>query len=151
MSLCLFFLALGCHFICLAYSYCGISILCREKIIQFNSIQNSCSTRRNFVFFDFRYWLDLTSDDVMWNLSDTGWAKSAYSSLFAPWWQGSCVFVYNAPKFDVQETLSMLKKYPISVACFPPTAYRMFAANEANLVAQRFKGIKYCSWKCTSL
>ena len=22
-----------------------------------------------------RYWLDLTKDDIMWNISDTGWAK----------------------------------------------------------------------------
>ena len=22
-----------------------------------------------------KYWLDLTRDDIMWNISDTGWAK----------------------------------------------------------------------------
>ncbi len=34
-----------------------------------------------------KYWLDLTSDDLHWNIADTGWAKSAWSSLFAPWTQ----------------------------------------------------------------
>ena len=33
------------------------------------------------------YWLDLTPDDVHWNIADTGWAKSAWSSVFAPWSQ----------------------------------------------------------------
>lgn len=29
-----------------------------------------------------RFWLDLIASDVMWNTSDTGWAKSAWSSVF---------------------------------------------------------------------
>ena len=74
----------------------------------------------------------------MWNLSDTGWAKSAYSSFFAPWWQGSCVFVHHTPKFDAKETLKMLTRFPISVACFPPTAYRMFL--QEDLKNTKFKG-----------
>ena len=47
-----------------------------------------------------RFWLDLTPNDIHWNLSDTGWAKSAWSSLFAPWFQGACVFMYHSPSFD---------------------------------------------------
>uniref|UniRef100_A0A8D0FYZ3 medium-chain acyl-CoA ligase n=1 Tax=Strix occidentalis caurina TaxID=311401 RepID=A0A8D0FYZ3_STROC len=47
-----------------------------------------------------RYWLDLTSSDIFWNTSDTGWAKSAWSSIFSPWIQGACVFVHKMPHFD---------------------------------------------------
>ena len=75
----------------------------------------------------------------MWNLSDTGWAKSAYSSVYAPWWHGSCVFVYNAPRFDAKETLNVLEKYPVSVTCLPPTAYRMFANEDVS--SYKFKGM----------
>ncbi|KAK0675149.1 ACSM3 synthetase, partial [Pygoscelis papua] len=46
-----------------------------------------------------RYWMNLPSSDVMWNTSDTGWVKSAWSSVFAPWICGSCVFVHNIPQF----------------------------------------------------
>ncbi|KAF1663356.1 Acyl-coenzyme A synthetase ACSM3, mitochondrial, partial [Aptenodytes patagonicus] len=46
-----------------------------------------------------RYWMNLPSSDVMWNTSDTGWVKSARSSVFAPWICGSCVFVHNMPQF----------------------------------------------------
>ncbi|NXR82563.1 ACSM3 synthetase, partial [Pycnonotus jocosus] len=46
-----------------------------------------------------RYWMNLTPSDIMWNTSDTGWAKSAYGSVFGPWICGSCVFVHNMPHF----------------------------------------------------
>ena len=36
-----------------------------------------------------KFWLDLGPDDLHWNLSDTGWAKAAWSSLFGPWSQGA--------------------------------------------------------------
>src|SRR5205814_6267583 len=60
-----------------------------------------------------KYWLDLRSDDVHWNLSDTGWAKAAWSSLFAPWHMGACIFVVDARgKFDPAATLRTLAAYP---------------------------------------
>lgn len=54
-----------------------------------------------------RYWLDLTEQDVFWNTSDTGWAKSAWSSVFAPWIQGACVFVHHMPRFDTNTVLKV--------------------------------------------
>ena len=36
-----------------------------------------------------RYWLDLREDDMHWNVSDTGWAKAAWSSYFGPWNMGA--------------------------------------------------------------
>ena len=44
-----------------------------------------------------RYWLDLGPDDLHWNVSDTGWAKAAWSSLFGPWIQGAGLFVQHSP------------------------------------------------------
>ncbi|NXC84600.1 ACSM3 synthetase, partial [Cercotrichas coryphoeus] len=46
-----------------------------------------------------RYWMNLTPSDIMWNTSDTGWVKAAWSSVFAPWICGSCVFVHHMPQF----------------------------------------------------
>src|SRR5207247_4575607 len=46
-------------------------------------------------------WLDLKPDDVHWCLTDTGWAKAAWSCLFGPWLMGACVFALDARgKFD---------------------------------------------------
>ncbi len=46
-----------------------------------------------------KYWLDLTSTDLHWNISDTGWVKSAWSTVFAPWYQGAGVFVNDMPRY----------------------------------------------------
>lgn len=73
-----------------------------------------------------RYWLDLQENDLHWNLSDTGWAKAAWSSLFGPWNTGSTLFVHNGKgKFAPELTLELLSEHKITSFCAPPTAYRM--------------------------
>jgi acetyl-CoA synthetase/medium-chain acyl-CoA synthetase len=73
-----------------------------------------------------RYWLDLRQGDLHWNLSDTGWAKAAWSSLFGPWNMGAAVFTYHGKgRFDPLLTLEILKRYPVTTFCGPPTSYRM--------------------------
>ncbi len=42
-----------------------------------------------------KYWLDLKPDDLHWNISDTGWAKAAWSSYYAPWLCGAAIFVHH--------------------------------------------------------
>jgi len=86
-----------------------------------------------------KYWLDLTKDDIMWNISDTGWAKSAWSTIFGPWSQGSTVFIHGMPRFTATEVLDSLAQYPVSVLCAPPTLYR-------NLVQEDLK-----RWKLLNL
>ncbi|KAB1263055.1 Acyl-coenzyme A synthetase ACSM3; mitochondrial [Camelus dromedarius] len=54
-----------------------------------------------------KFWLDLTPSDVMWNTSDTGWAKSAWSSVFSPWIQGACVFAHYLPRFEPTSILQV--------------------------------------------
>ncbi|KAI0237855.1 Acyl-coenzyme A synthetase ACSM3, mitochondrial [Lamellibrachia satsuma] len=89
-----------------------------------------------------KYWLDLTPSDVHWNLSDTGWAKSACSSVFGPWTQGACVFVHHSPKFTPQRVLEVLEKYPISTFCAAPTAYRMLVLE--NFAKYNLSSICHC-------
>jgi acyl-coenzyme A synthetase/AMP-(fatty) acid ligase len=43
-----------------------------------------------------RYWQDLGSHDVFWGVSDTGWAKAAWSKLFGQWSLGAAVLAWNA-------------------------------------------------------
>jgi acetyl-CoA synthetase/medium-chain acyl-CoA synthetase len=73
-----------------------------------------------------RFWLDLTEDDLHWNISDTGWAKAAWSSLFGPWICGAGLFVeYSSGKFLPERVLSTLAKYPVTTMCAAPTIYRI--------------------------
>ncbi|XP_066508049.1 acyl-coenzyme A synthetase ACSM3, mitochondrial-like isoform X2 [Hoplias malabaricus] len=89
-----------------------------------------------------RYWLDLTDDDVFWNTSDTGWAKSAWSSVFAPWTQGACVFVHHMPRFNTHAVLKTLSCYPISTFCTAPTAYRMLVQEDPSRF--HFQALEHC-------
>ncbi|XP_026311148.1 acyl-coenzyme A synthetase ACSM3, mitochondrial isoform X4 [Piliocolobus tephrosceles] len=89
-----------------------------------------------------RFWLDLTPSDVMWNTSDTGWAKSAWSSVFSPWIQGACVFAHHLPRFEPTSVLQTLSKYPITVFCSAATVYRMLVQND--MASCKFKSLKHC-------
>ena len=90
-----------------------------------------------------RYWLDLKPGDIHWNISDTGWAKAAWSSLFGPWHMGATIFsFYKKGKFDPLLAIDILRKYPITTFCGPPTAYRMMVkespAGKLNLKTRHF-------------
>ncbi|XP_062999581.1 acyl-coenzyme A synthetase ACSM3, mitochondrial-like [Elgaria multicarinata webbii] len=89
-----------------------------------------------------RYWLDLTPLDIIWNTSDTGWGKSAWSSVFAPWIQGACVFAHSMPRFEPKPVLETLSRFPITTFCSPPTAYRMLV--HQNLTSYKFPSLKHC-------
>ncbi|XP_075755550.1 acyl-coenzyme A synthetase ACSM3, mitochondrial isoform X4 [Pelodiscus sinensis] len=89
-----------------------------------------------------RYWLDLASADILWNTSDTGWAKSAWSSVFAPWIQGACVFIHSMPRFDPITVLDTLSRFPITAFCSAPTAYRMLVQHD--LTSYKFKSLQHC-------
>ncbi|KAJ8011577.1 hypothetical protein DPEC_G00059690 [Dallia pectoralis] len=89
-----------------------------------------------------RYWLDLNERDVLWNTSDTGWAKSAWSSVFAPWTQGACVFIHHMPRFNSHTVLETLSNYPISTFCTAPTAYRMIV--QKDMSKYNFNNLHHC-------
>ncbi|ESO84777.1 hypothetical protein LOTGIDRAFT_179592 [Lottia gigantea] len=87
------------------------------------------------------YFLRVTDKDVIWNMSDTGWAKCAWSSLFAPWNNGACVFVHHTARFDPKAMLHNLCQYPITHLCTAPTAYRSLV--KLPLSHYKFQALKY--------
>ncbi|CAL1266186.1 unnamed protein product [Larinioides sclopetarius] len=89
-----------------------------------------------------KHFLDLTSSCIVWNLSDAGWAKTAYSGIFAPWLFGSCVFVHGMQRFSPSKTLQILSKYPIDTFCAPPMAYRTMV--QENLKEYHFPKLEHC-------
>jgi medium-chain acyl-CoA synthetase len=89
-----------------------------------------------------RFWLNIGPGDLHWNLSDTGWAKAAWSSLYAPWLMGAAIFVHHAQGFDPVATMDLLAEHPVTTLCAPPTAYRMFV--RANIEGRRFAALRHC-------
>lgn len=89
-----------------------------------------------------RFWLRAGEGDLVWNISDTGWAKGAWSSLFAPWLVGAGIFALHADAIDPARVLDWLARYPVTTLCAPPTAYRMLVKQP--LDDARFKALKHC-------
>ncbi len=90
-----------------------------------------------------KFWLDLQPDDLHWNLSDTGWAKAAYSNIFGPWSMGTAVFIHNNPnRFSAQETLQLVEQQGITTFCAPPTVYRMLVLE--NLKNYNLSKLRHC-------
>src|SRR5580704_10099180 len=72
------------------------------------------------------YWLGLKPGDVHLNISSPGWAKHAWSCLFAPWNAGATVFVVNQPRFDAKSLLATIARCGVTTLCAPPTVWRLF-------------------------
>ncbi|XP_076067224.1 acyl-coenzyme A synthetase ACSM3, mitochondrial-like isoform X2 [Oratosquilla oratoria] len=87
-------------------------------------------------------WMNLRSDDVMWNVSDTGWAKAAWASLYIPFIAGATVFVHQMAHFDANVMVDTLHKENITVLCAPPTAYR--ALVQCDLSSRPFRALRRC-------
>ncbi|CAN2039023.1 AMP-binding enzyme [Candidatus Magnetomoraceae bacterium gMMP-15] len=89
-----------------------------------------------------KYWLDLKPDDLHWNISDTGWAKAAWSSYFGPWNCGAAQFIHCTNRFDPIKTLELLSKYPVTTVCGAPTIYRMLVLQD--LSPYKFPTLRHC-------
>jgi len=88
-------------------------------------------------------WLDCRPGEVHWNISDLGWAKAAWSSLYGPWQMGACIFALDTRgKFDPVLTLETLSRYPISTWCAPPTALRLMVRQ--NMARWAFPRLRHC-------
>ena len=91
-----------------------------------------------------KYWHDLKPTDLMWTLSDTGWAKAAYGKLFGQWSIGAAVMQHDARgRFDAQMTLEMIGRYGVTSFCAPPTAYRMMVLED--LSQYEFRYLRHCT------
>ena len=90
-----------------------------------------------------RFWLDLTENDLHWNISDTGWAKAAWSSLFGPWICGAGLFVqHTVGRFEPADVLTLLEKYPVTTMCSAPTIYRLLV--QQDLDAFQPAALRHC-------
>ncbi|OLR94525.1 AMP-binding protein [Actinokineospora bangkokensis] len=71
------------------------------------------------------YWIGLRPGDVHLNISSPGWAKHAWSNVFAPWNAEATVFLYNYSRFDATALMSQMDRCGVTSFCAPPTVWRM--------------------------
>jgi acetyl-CoA synthetase/medium-chain acyl-CoA synthetase len=88
-------------------------------------------------------WLDLTPEDVHWNISDLGWGKAGWSSFFGPWQMGACIFALDLHgRFDPALALDTLARFPITTWCAPATALRLIVRED--LARWQFPWLRHC-------
>ncbi len=88
------------------------------------------------------YWVGIQPGDVHLNLSSPGWAKHAWSNLFAPWNAGATVLVLNYPRFSAASLLDALGSYGVTTFCAPPTVWRMLI--QADLGTADISALREC-------
>ena len=71
------------------------------------------------------YWIGLRPGDLHWNISSPGWAKHAWSCVYAPWNAGATVFAYNQARFAARGALEALARFGVTTLCAPPTVWRL--------------------------
>ncbi|MFE5481632.1 AMP-binding protein [Streptomyces sp. NPDC056527] len=71
------------------------------------------------------YWIGLKPGDVHLNISSPGWAKHAWSNLFAPWNAEATVFIHNYTRFDPARLMQEMERNGVTGFCAPPTVWRM--------------------------
>ncbi|MBV9998330.1 MAG: AMP-binding protein [Verrucomicrobia bacterium] len=71
------------------------------------------------------YWIGVRPGDVHCTIASPGWAKHAWSCLFAPWNAEATIFVFNQPRFNARGLLEALARAKVTTFCAPPTVWRM--------------------------
>jgi acetyl-CoA synthetase len=75
------------------------------------------------------YGLGLKPGDAHLNISSPGWAKHAWSSVFAPWNAGATVIAL-ALRFEPCAALDALVEHQVTTFCAPPTVWRMLIQHD---------------------
>jgi acetyl-CoA synthetase len=85
------------------------------------------------------YWIGIQPGDIHWNISSPGWAKHAWSNVYAPWNAGATVFVQNYARFNAELVLRSLASHPVTTLCAPPTVWRMLIIDQPERYAPHLR------------
>jgi len=85
------------------------------------------------------YWLGARPGDRHLNISSPGWAKHAWSSVFAPWNAGASIVVFNPPRVDPGQVLETIARAEVDTFCGPPTLWRMLINEDLTSCRHRLR------------
>ncbi|MGH3268418.1 MAG: AMP-binding protein [Trebonia sp.] len=88
------------------------------------------------------YWIGIEPGDVHLNISSPGWAKHAWSNLFAPWNAQATILILNQSRFNAAGLLKALGDCGVTSFCAPPTVWRMLI--QADLGAADISVLREC-------
>jgi acetyl-CoA synthetase len=88
------------------------------------------------------YWIGLQPGDVHLNISSPGWAKHAWSNVYAPWNAGATALVFGYDRFSAGDLLQVLGQEGVTTFCAPPTVWRMLI--QADLASADVTALREC-------
>jgi acetyl-CoA synthetase len=88
------------------------------------------------------YWIGLQPGDVHLNISSPGWAKHAWSNVFAPWNAEATALILGYERFNAELLLKAIGEQGVSTFCAPPTVWRMLI--QADLGAADVSALREC-------
>ncbi|HEY0718909.1 MAG TPA: AMP-binding protein [Streptosporangiaceae bacterium] len=88
------------------------------------------------------YWIGLQPGDVHLNISSPGWAKHAWSNVYAPWNAGATALIFGYDRFSAGQLLQVLGEEGVTTFCAPPTVWRMLI--QADLASADVTALREC-------
>ena len=88
------------------------------------------------------YWIGLRPGDVHLNMSSPGWAKHAWSNVYAPWNAGATAFILGYERFSAAALLDAIGRGGVTTFCAPPTVWRMLI--QSDLAAADVRMLREC-------
>jgi acetyl-CoA synthetase len=76
------------------------------------------------------YWIGLQPGDVHLNISSPGWAKHAWSNVYAPWNAEATALILGHERFSAPALLSALGECGVTTFCAPPTVWRLLIQSD---------------------
>jgi acetyl-CoA synthetase len=76
------------------------------------------------------YWIGLQPGDVHLNISSPGWAKHAWSNVFAPWNAEATALILGHERFSAPALLGALGECAVTTLCAPPTVWRLLIQSD---------------------
>jgi acetyl-CoA synthetase len=76
------------------------------------------------------YWIGLQPGDVHLNISSPGWAKHAWSNVFAPWNADATALILGHERFSPQALLDAIGVCGVTTLCAPPTVWRLLIQSD---------------------
>ena len=88
------------------------------------------------------YWIGLRPGDVHLNISSPGWAKHAWSNVFAPWNAAATALILGHERFSAEALLAAIGECGVTTFCAPPTVWRMLI--QSDLAAADVATLREC-------
>ncbi|WP_211241762.1 acyl-CoA synthetase [Patulibacter minatonensis] len=90
-----------------------------------------------------RFWHDLRPGDRHWAVTDPGWAKAAFGTLFGQMHERATIVQVQLGKPDADTILGILSDQQITSFCAPPTLYRTLV--QADLGKHDLSALRHCT------